>query len=230
MLRWPHSDMDSDATTSTTSCFCLLSWKTRRCFADGSAGSACGPVDDAARSAQSPRRSPLKVRRFSHVPCWRLCRRRLLCLLLPATQRSRTARKAPGAALSRLIYATRSEQRLRRRPRGGCDDHPRTSPPALCRHKRRGLLSSGRAWVSFVAQLAFPGTAFVLLVLALNPILVLTAIVRQLFGDFVESAYCAGLLVSIRAELYDLPNGELVHSDHRFAGRRGLPPSLRPCM
>ena len=142
---------------------------------------------------------------------------------------SRTARKAAGAALSRLVYATRSEQR----PAHGREVVATIIPaslPALCRQKRRGLLSSGRAWTSFVAQLAFPGTAFVLLVLALNPILVLTAIVRQLFGDFVESAYCAGLLVSIRAELYDLPNGELVHSDHRFAGRRGLPPSLRPCM
>jgi hypothetical protein len=49
-------------------------------------------------------------------------------------------------------------------------------------------------------------------VLAFNPIFVLAAIVRQPFGDFVKSARCAALVFSIRVELHELPDGELVHS------------------
>jgi hypothetical protein len=51
-----------------------------------------------------------------------------------------------------------------------------------------------------------------LFVLAFDPIFVLMAIVRQAFGDFVKSACCAALVFSIRVELHELPDSELVHS------------------
>ena len=54
-----------------------------------------------------------------------------------------------------------------------------------------------------------------LFVCAFNPTLVLAAVMRELLGDFVWSTWRSGTLVSIRVELHELPDSELVHFDHR---------------
>jgi hypothetical protein len=51
---------------------------------------------------------------------------------------------------------------------------------------------------SCATQLTFDGNAFMLFVLAFDPIFELATIVRQPFGDFVWSACCAALVFSIR--------------------------------
>jgi hypothetical protein len=73
--------------------------------------------------------------------------------------------------------------------------------------------------VSCATQLAFPGSPFMLLAHAFDPILVLTAIVRELPRDFVWSAWRSHELASIGIELHELPDAELVHSDHRVCRR-----------
>ncbi len=84
----------------------------------------------------------------------------------------------------------------------------RFAPGAACRR-------------SPATQLTFPGSAFMLLVLAFDPIFVLAAIVWQPFGDLVKSACCTALVVSIRVELHELPDVEFVPSDHRSSDSFG---------
>ncbi len=54
-----------------------------------------------------------------------------------------------------------------------------------------------------------------LFVCAFDPILVLAAVMGELLGDLVRSVWCSRAFISIRVELHNLPNAELVHSDHR---------------
>jgi len=63
--------------------------------------------------------------------------------------------------------------------------------------------------MSSATQLAFSGGAFMLFVRAFDPILILGAIVWQLFGDFVWPARRIGK--SIGSELHDLSYREFVH-------------------
>ena len=69
--------------------------------------------------------------------------------------------------------------------------------------------------ISYATQLAFPRGAFMLFVCAFYPVLVLAAVMRELLGDLVCSTWRSSALVSIRVELHELPDSELVHFDHR---------------
>src|SRR5262249_52629129 len=55
-----------------------------------------------------------------------------------------------------------------------------------------------------------------LLMCTFDAIFVLLAIVRELFGDFVRSAWRAYALVSIGIELHELSDVEFVHLNHRL--------------
>jgi hypothetical protein len=101
----------------------------------------------------------------------------------------------------------------------GADVLPRSAGLISCRPMAPS--STGAAWRrSCATQLTFHGNAFMLFVLAFDPIFVLAAIMRQPFGDLVWSACCAALVFSIRVELHELPDGELVHGLLRFVPHR----------
>jgi hypothetical protein len=73
------------------------------------------------------------------------------------------------------------------------------------------------------AQLTFSRSTFVSLVCAFDTVFIFLAIVRQSFGDLVSPGRGCKALVTIRMELHDLPDVELVHLDHRFSDRHDLP-------
>jgi hypothetical protein len=80
---------------------------------------------------------------------------------------------------------------------------------------------------SRAAQLTFPRDAFVLLMLALDPILVLLPIVGKPLGDLVWPSRRGEAFSSIRIELHELSDAELVHSDHSLPVRWGSLGSFR---
>jgi hypothetical protein len=70
--------------------------------------------------------------------------------------------------------------------------------------------------ISRRTQLAFFRSPLMLLAYAFNPIPVLAAIVRKLFGDLIQSAWRGPRLASIGVELHQLPDVEFVHLDQCF--------------
>src|SRR5215467_1875623 len=77
---------------------------------------------------------------------------------------------------------------------------------------------------SRTTQLTFCRSAFVLLLCAFDPVFVLAAIVRQLFGDLVCSVW--GVRVWIGSKLHDSSYPEFVHSDHRSSFPRPEGPRM----